>query len=1541
MALLPADLERALAEGGDVPLAANAPLHLESPAGAAGPTLWLVEQGGAEIFAVPRGEEGPRTHLASVAPGQLLCGLPAGPAEPGEPDAGGLSLLAVGRPGTRLRPVSVAGLRALARDPAAAADLAARLDAWMIALAGGLSRPAGPKLFAELRPAAGIRLAPGGAARTQEGVVWVRHEAGSSRLLGEAELALPRGDRRQLFPVPAGLWLIADGGEGGAGDTETEIATLSTRDLLSEDAEDAEDAGDELWRGLARFHAACLRSVVLHNRRLAGQDRERLGRRLDLDRSRLRGAYAQLASILQPAEQAAVGEAADPLLAACLLVGRSQGIALHAPLDAPAGGKLEDRLAQICGASRVRSRRVILRGEWWRRDNGPMVAFREEGEGERKVKRPVALLPLSSRSYELADPADGSRVRVDAAVADSLSGDAHMFYPPLPERPVTPGDLLRSALAGRRGDVVTILLMGAGGGLLGMLVPLLTGQLFGTVLPAAQSGQLLQITLALLVAAVAGAVFQLTRSLPARPAHRRQGRRAAAIGGLGPPALPPRGLLPPLHRGGPGRTGSAQGINAIREMLTGNVLTLLLGAVFSVFSFGLLFYYSWRLALIATVLVLLLSGVTAGLVYLQIRHQRALLDLQGKIASLLFGLINGIAKLRVAGAEARAYARWADRFAEQRRRTLAAQRAANVQTAFNAVYGVLTSLVIFAVVGFASTDAMPTGEFLAFSAAFGQFLTAVLSLVAALSSVLVMIPVYERLLPILTEVPEVDASKAEPGDLAGEIEFSHVSFRYREDGPLILDDVSFRAAPGEFIALVGPSGAGKSTCLRLLLGFEKPTAGSIYFDGQDVAGLAAQSVRRQLGVVLQTGRPMAGSIFSNITGNSNLGIDDAWAAARMAGLEEDIQAMPMGMHTVVSEGRRDLLRRTEAAHPDRAGDRQPAAHRPLRRGDQRPRQSHPGDGQPQPRTPEGDSRRHRPPPEHDRERRPHLRGGRRPGGGVGELPRAARERRPLRPPRRAADRLIEKARPKEPACARSSSSSASSTTTTWSGCSPPAPGGPSRPAASSSSRGCRPTPCSSSSRGSSPSGSVPAAARKGSSPPSTPARSSVRCPSSTPVPPPPPSRPWTTRPSSPFRSPASPPSSRPTPASPPASTAPSPSTSRPPSASATATSPPAAPETRTKRTTRTSSTPTCSTASTWPGSASTAWSSGCWCPSREPAPVNTAIAQRAFDTYRSGLLNREGPSPKDYHPQFRVLLRQILLDQILAERLPIRKVWQASSRGLQQAKKGAFEEAEASFGAARQVMAEASLSHDGFLLARSILESATAFLAFRQRRFGDAYEGLRNTLDADLALEGDARFGLLEIHRIQTAVNFLRIELRVKGPSAACAIGGEIVAYLESLRDGLSIHHSWRKERLLRVPRSSRRAAVTELGNEMAIVLAVHQDPTAWTELSRALDSPTYRSGGAVLHAPVRQWVCLKEAFEQRDWPRYLELLAVFLPAGRRDVAPIWYASVLDFLAFCRTVGPGPFRQIRAAILRDAKRWPAFPPALRPCLSREEEAAGG
>jgi len=175
-------------------------------------------------------------------------------------------------------------------------------------------------------------------------------------------------------------------------------------------------------------------------------------------------------------------------------------------------------------------------------------------------------------------------------------------------------------------------------------------------------------------------------------------------------------------------------------------------------------------------------------------------------------------------------------------------------------------------------------------------------LVSVLSSSLVVIPLYERAKPILETAPEVDAAKTKPKTLRGDIEVSHVVFRYEPAGRPILSDLSIHIAPGEFVALVGDSGAGKSTLLRLLLGFEMPESGTVYYDGQDLRELDVRALRRRIGVVLQDDKPSAGSLFDNIAGCANLSLDEAWEAARMVGLEEDIKAMPMGMQTVVPPG---------------------------------------------------------------------------------------------------------------------------------------------------------------------------------------------------------------------------------------------------------------------------------------------------------------------------------------------------------------------------------------------------------------------------------------------------------------------------------------------------------------------------------------------------------------------------------------------------------------------------------------------------------------
>ena len=280
------------------------------------------------------------------------------------------------------------------------------------------------------------------------------------------------------------------------------------------------------------------------------------------------------------------------------------------------------------------------------------------------------------------------------------------------------------------------------------------------------------------------------------------------------------------------------------------------------------------------------------------RDRRRANEVVGRQIGLVLEMLNGIAKLRVAGAESRAFSVWARLVpgASARRAELAAVQ-------INVVYGALPLIALVVIFPLAvGAGNLEAGTFLAFNAALTQVIVAVVALGTSLSAVAQVVPLYERVKPILAALPEIDDAHGDPGELRGDIEFSDVSFRYVADGPPVLEHVSFHAAPGQFVALVGPSGSGKSTILRLLLGFEVPESGSIHVDDQDLATLDVQAVRRQMGVVLQSGKLAAGSVYQNIVGSSPFTVDDAWEAARSAGFDEDIRHMPMGMHTMVMEG---------------------------------------------------------------------------------------------------------------------------------------------------------------------------------------------------------------------------------------------------------------------------------------------------------------------------------------------------------------------------------------------------------------------------------------------------------------------------------------------------------------------------------------------------------------------------------------------------------------------------------------------------------------
>lgn len=830
-----------------------------------------VEEGQIDVFAV-RTRNGEavsrRRHLARFSEGEILFGGPADPS---------YGLIGVPAGMCRVREITDASLYGLSLQTVGVEFVCSAIDTWVESIAGGIFEQIPPKDHLEPAPGDVLMIEPDRFVRSTGEVVWAVHEEGSSLLFGRAEMLL-QGEGGAAYPIGSRLWLQS-----------AEVSRLrfySTFDRLID--------GD-LWEDLRAFHSLTLRAFAVAEDGRREVYIAQLARKQRADSTALAHAVSQLATVMS--EDASVPEATgDALLAACELVGGASGIQVRPPSDMERA-EPRGRLQRIASASRFRTRRVALREEWWRFDAGPLLGLIIDVDS--KSRLPVALLRGSGNSYSIVDPRGGEPVPIDARVSGTLDPFAYSFYKPFGDRALAAWDVFKFAAEGCRRDFSTVLLMGLAGGLLGLLTPIITGVIFNSVIPGAERIRLIHMTGALLACAVATALFQLVRGLAVL---RIESKMDASVQS----AVWDRLLNLPatfFRRFAAGDLAMrAGGISEIRRLLSGATIASLLSGLFSAFNLALLFYYDVRLALWALGLTLIALGVMLAASYAQLRYQREIAAAQSHLSGQVLQYITGITKLRVAGAETKSYERWASAFASQRRLQFAARRIGNALASFNGAFPVLSLMAFFGVMVAQSDLVMATGDFIAFHGAYGSFTANMLSATGAFIAIMMSVPIYEQARPILESLPEVIESKAPPGALSGEIEVSHVSFRYDDHGAPVLDDVSIAARPGEFVALVGPSGSGKSTILRLLLGFEEPESGSIYFDGQDISGLDIQAVRRQIGVVLQNGSMMSGDVFTNITGSSLATMDDAWEAARMAGLDDDIRAMPMGMHTVISEG---------------------------------------------------------------------------------------------------------------------------------------------------------------------------------------------------------------------------------------------------------------------------------------------------------------------------------------------------------------------------------------------------------------------------------------------------------------------------------------------------------------------------------------------------------------------------------------------------------------------------------------------------------------
>lgn len=644
------------------------------------------------------------------------------------------------------------------------------------------------------------------------------------------------------------------------------------------------------------FNTLALTYFIAQWEREKSEEGKRLTSKYQSDQRRMSQSIERLAEVVQrPKNGVRLEEPSGvPLLDACCLVAKYMHIEINAEAMKTLIAAESTTLDDVSTAAFFRTREIRLTDRWYLEDNGPILASLKDSD------TPVALIPLTAKKYRMHDFSNGTVSHVTAENASKMNSSGHIFYRPFPCKPINLLELLTfSHQSFWKKDLIIIILLGIAGGILGTAIPLASGIVFSAIIPEGDTNQLLQIAFFLGASALASMLFQFTRAVAML---RIEGKMECSIQA----AVWDRLLSLPVPFFKQFAAGElamrAMGISQARTILTGVTLNAILSGVFSVFSFALLFYYDGNLAWVATLLVTANILVMGVLNLRQVRYERKVLEASNGIAGLMLQIIGGINKFRVAGAQRRAFYQWAHAFVEQRNLTFKKEMLGNHMASFNAFFSVIAITIIYYTLTTTDSSLSP-GEFIGFNAAFISFMFSLTSLLEALISANGVIPLYQRAKPILEAVPEYDESKLKPEQLTGSIEVSNVSFRYKEDGPLILEDISFRIDKGDYVALVGASGSGKSTLLRVLLGFEKPEAGSIYYNGQDLNKIDIRSVRKQLGVVLQNGQLMSSSIFRNIVGaNAWLTIDDAWEAARMAGMEEEIKEMPMGMHTIISEG---------------------------------------------------------------------------------------------------------------------------------------------------------------------------------------------------------------------------------------------------------------------------------------------------------------------------------------------------------------------------------------------------------------------------------------------------------------------------------------------------------------------------------------------------------------------------------------------------------------------------------------------------------------
>ncbi|WMJ83971.1 NHLP bacteriocin export ABC transporter permease/ATPase subunit [Oscillospiraceae bacterium LTW-04] len=552
---------------------------------------------------------------------------------------------------------------------------------------------------------------------------------------------------------------------------------------------------------------------------------------------------------------------------------------------------LNAQLEYLMHPSGIMRREVKLEGTWYKDSIGPLLGYTQDGDT-------IALLPKKISGYEYFDWKSGKKVSVTKKNASTIKQGAICFYKSFPIKKLATSDLFKFILkALSPADYAMAILSTLTVTILGLFMPYASQLVFEKVIPSGKTSALLPIAILLFGVTLSSSMITVAKSLVMT---RIQTKVSVAVESASMARILslPAEFFKNYSAGD--LTSRIQNVNLLCEMLAEVFLTTGLSSILSIVYIGQIFIFAPSLAIPA--LAIILTSITFSVVstFTLLKVSRKKLKISAKIQGLVFSLFSGVQKIKIAGAERRAFSKWAETYKEEARLQYDPPLLIKISPAITTAIAMAGTMGLFYL---AAVSKVSVANYLAFSASFA-LVSGALNSVSAMSLTIANIkPVAEMIEPILNAEPELAAGKQVLARLSGTIELNKVSFRYNEKMPLVIDNLSLKIRAGQYVAIVGETGCGKSTLLRLVLGFEKPQKGAIYYDGKDIQKIDLKSLRQNIGVVMQNGKLFTGDIYSNIVISAPwLPLDSAWEAAELAGIANDIRNMPMGMHTIITEG---------------------------------------------------------------------------------------------------------------------------------------------------------------------------------------------------------------------------------------------------------------------------------------------------------------------------------------------------------------------------------------------------------------------------------------------------------------------------------------------------------------------------------------------------------------------------------------------------------------------------------------------------------------